>query len=256
MSHDLDQITALFQEELCGNLIGVYLHGSLAMGCFNPKRSDIDVLVVAREKLGMDNKKAIIRRILSLQEGLPCKGGIELSVVQETQLKDFVYPTPVELHYSNAHREKYQADENYCCGDYGDYDLASQYAVAYHRGKVLYGQPLQAMYEPVGRRLYLSSILHDSASASEDIADNPVYVVLNLCRVLYFLKEGVISSKKEGGDWAVKLLPGAYSQLVQQCMSVYEGHKDKIGADHPQLMAFAVYMEHEIRQQLDAEETV
>ena len=29
-----------------GNLVGVYLHGSAAMGCFHPARSDLDYLVV------------------------------------------------------------------------------------------------------------------------------------------------------------------------------------------------------------------
>ena len=28
------------------NLIGVYLHGSLVMGCFNPQKSDIDLIIV------------------------------------------------------------------------------------------------------------------------------------------------------------------------------------------------------------------
>ena len=28
------------------DLAGIYLHGSLAMGCFNPDRSDIDLIVV------------------------------------------------------------------------------------------------------------------------------------------------------------------------------------------------------------------
>ena len=28
------------------DLTGVYLHGSLAMGCFNPQKSDIDLMVV------------------------------------------------------------------------------------------------------------------------------------------------------------------------------------------------------------------
>ena len=28
------------------NLIGIYLHGSLVFGCFNPKKSDIDLILV------------------------------------------------------------------------------------------------------------------------------------------------------------------------------------------------------------------
>jgi predicted nucleotidyltransferase len=39
--HYLDKIVELFRDELSENLIGIYLHGSLAMNCFNPNRSDI-----------------------------------------------------------------------------------------------------------------------------------------------------------------------------------------------------------------------
>ena len=33
------------RETIGENLLGVYLHGSAAMGCFNPKSSDLDLLV-------------------------------------------------------------------------------------------------------------------------------------------------------------------------------------------------------------------
>ena len=39
-------------EMLGNNLVGVYLHGSLAMGCFNPHASDIDVLVITHRRVG------------------------------------------------------------------------------------------------------------------------------------------------------------------------------------------------------------
>ena len=39
----LDQAVDLFKEELGDNLVGIYLHGSLAMGRFNPDTSDIDL---------------------------------------------------------------------------------------------------------------------------------------------------------------------------------------------------------------------
>ena len=46
----LKTITAKFVEKskdiLGNNLVGVYLHGSAVMGCFNEKTSDIDLLVV------------------------------------------------------------------------------------------------------------------------------------------------------------------------------------------------------------------
>jgi hypothetical protein len=36
-------LLATLQDILKENLVGMYLHGSLAMDCFNPARSDIDL---------------------------------------------------------------------------------------------------------------------------------------------------------------------------------------------------------------------
>lgn len=53
----LDKIKALFVEELSENLVGIYLHGSLAMGCFNPSRSDVDLVVVKESLLTLSMKQ-------------------------------------------------------------------------------------------------------------------------------------------------------------------------------------------------------
>ena len=34
------------REILSDRLTGIYLHGSMAMGCFNPDKSDIDLIIV------------------------------------------------------------------------------------------------------------------------------------------------------------------------------------------------------------------
>ena len=33
------------KEILAENLAGIYLHGSAVMGCYNPKKSDIDIII-------------------------------------------------------------------------------------------------------------------------------------------------------------------------------------------------------------------
>ena len=43
----VEQSKQIFEEEL----IGVYLHGSMAMGCFNPNKSDIDLIIVIRNNI-------------------------------------------------------------------------------------------------------------------------------------------------------------------------------------------------------------
>jgi predicted nucleotidyltransferase len=56
----INNIVEKYREILGDNLAGFYLHGSLAMGCFNPLRSDIDFLVVIKEPLTADCKNRII----------------------------------------------------------------------------------------------------------------------------------------------------------------------------------------------------
>ncbi len=135
------------------------------------------------------------------------------------------------------------------CGGYEDADLASQITVAYYRGITLYGQPLAESYPPIESRYYLASILHDIECASEDIVDNPMYITLNLCRVLYFIKEGEISSKREGGEWGVDHLPSKYRNLVQNYLNEYIGSESQT-VDRSQLSGFADEMLETIKQEL------
>ncbi|OBZ09062.1 hypothetical protein A8L34_23245 [Bacillus sp. FJAT-27264] len=249
----LDRIQSLFVEELGDNLVGVYLHGSLAMGCFNPSRSDIDVLIVIKETLSLFSAKQLSQRLLFLHEDI--ENSIECSIILEEHLTEFVYPTPCEYHFSDFHREQYRNNEHYLCGGYEDKDLASQIAVAYHRGRTLYGRPLTENYPPIDRQHYLASILYDIECASEEILDKPMYVTLNLCRVLYFIKEGKISSKKEGGAWGTENLPSKYQHLVQNYLEEYTGMRANKHIAPSQLSEFAEYMLLEIHQELTGDRT-
>ncbi len=68
---------------------------------------------------------------------------------------------------------------------------------------------------------YVDSIWNDIADAEEDIADDPMYMILNLARVLAYLKDGLVLSKKEGGEWALNNLPRMYHSLIQDAMKEY-----------------------------------
>jgi predicted nucleotidyltransferase len=47
----LQDLTAQLQVILGRNLVGVYLYGSLTQRAFNPKRSDVDCIVVTQREL-------------------------------------------------------------------------------------------------------------------------------------------------------------------------------------------------------------
>lgn len=216
------------KEILGDNLVGVYLHGSAVMGCFNEKKSDIDLLVVVNEEIPDKTKMRYMDMVVRLNADAPEKG-IEMSIVRKDVCKPFVYPTPFELHFSAAHLEWYKSDPaDYVAKMKGtDKDLAAHFMIIYHRGKCLYGNEIKDVFEKISREDYFDSILSDIEDAEEDIITNPVYIVLNLCRVLAYKREDLILSKKEGGEWGLKNLPEKHHALILQALGEYTADEVK-----------------------------
>ena len=46
----IDNFIAGTKEIISDNLTGIYLHGSAVMGCFQPKKSDLDLLIVIKDE--------------------------------------------------------------------------------------------------------------------------------------------------------------------------------------------------------------
>ena len=208
---------------LKGKLAGVYLHGSAAMGCWQPKKSDLDFLVVTNENLTDAEKREYMDMILELDADGPAKG-IEMSIVTRDVCDPFVYPTPFILHYSRMHTAWYRRDpEDYIRKMNGtDRDLAAHITVIRDRGIRLYGLPVSEVFGEVPEDDYVDSILGDVSGAENEITDNPLYMILNLTRVLGYLREKKILSKKEGGTWGLEQLPERYRPLVRSALDEYE----------------------------------
>lgn len=207
------------------------------MGCFNPNRSDVDILVVVKDGIADETKKRMISGLLSITQGH--QNPLEMSIIREKYLKDFIYPTPFELHFFHP---DYLIDDQFICGGEGflDPDLAAHIVVTYHRGTTLYGRDVKETFHPIDSSYYIDSIVKDVEHAKTRIIENPVYYVLNLCRVLYFLKEGVVSSKREAGEWGVKSL--IHSKLISECLSCYLGEADEPNFKNNELLRFADFM--------------
>ncbi|SEN36174.1 aminoglycoside adenylyltransferase domain-containing protein [Paenibacillus sp. OV219] len=244
----LERMADRFKLVLGENVAGIYLHGSLAMGGFNPDKSDIDIIILAKKKLSKAETTELTKQLLLLHEELPSGRGIELSVVLEAIAADFVHPAPFEYHYSDSHRERYQTDEDYMCGGFEDPDLAAHFTIIYERGVTIYGKPIQEVFKPIDRACYVQSIVSDIASAAGEIVDSPVYYTLNLCRVLLYLREGLVSSKKEAGEWALHTLPHEFNAIIATCLDEYIGLAKGFRLAEIELLAFAEYMLIEINQ--------
>lgn len=216
----IERIAKEYQQILGENLVGIYLHGSLAMGCFHPKVSDIDFLVVVEKPLMKETKKKLIQTLVNLDEVKPAKG-FEMSVLLLKDTEKFIYPTPFILHYSDSHREKF-LHEGYLSENGKDPDLAAHISVLQKRGKVVYGQAIKEVFSNVPKEDYLKSLIYDINDAEAFMNENPVYFTLNICRTLGYLETGKIQSKVEGGQWGLTHLPERFHDLIQQALTVYE----------------------------------
>lgn len=247
----LDNLTLRFVEQskeiLGDNLTGIYLHGSAVMGCFNEEKSDIDLIVVVNTAIPAKTKRQYMDMIVELNASAP-KKGLELSVVTKDVCKPFVYPTPFELHFSITHLQWYQtAPSDYIDRMNGlDKDLAAHFTIICHKGKTLYGKEIKDVFEEVPREFYFDSIWYDIENAKEDITSNPTYIILNLCRVLAYKEDGLILSKRDGGDWGIGNVPEKYHGLILHALKEYSTDQ-LMDWDEDCMPDFAAYMTDRIR---------
>jgi len=217
---------ARWQALLNDALVGVYLHGSLAMGCWNPARSDIDLLVIVGEPMAVEAKRELVAGLLALS-GQPHP--VEISFLAQSDFRPWRYPTPYDLHYSEEWRERYAAalrdgswrswnDERGL-----DPDLAAHITVTRARGVRLYGPPAAEAFPPVPPSDYVNSLLADIAWAREMMPRHADYVLLNLCRIAAYLQEGGIRSKDEGGEWALAHVAPRWHDVIRWALARYRG---------------------------------
>ena len=150
----LKQIAEQYQKILGINLAGIYIHGSIAFGCFHWDRSDIDFLVVIKDPIPRQTKMELLQVLTDLSDKAPPKG-FEMSVVLKRYCVNFVYPTPYELHFSNDYLD--------ACDDElkVDPDLAAHFMVITKVGLVLCGEEIPEVFGTVPEADYLDSILKD-----------------------------------------------------------------------------------------------
>lgn len=247
---EVDEFIKGVHKILGERLIGIYLHGSLAMGCFNPASSDVDLLVATWEPMPLEIKREIIALLLSLS-GRPAP--IEVSFLARAHLIPWQYPTPFDLHYSEAWRAQYEQDllgegwHRWGSEAPRDPDLAAHITVLHARGVRLAGAPIEEVFPTVPKEDYLASIAEDIAWGLERLAENPAYAVLNMCRTLAYLREGKVLSKAEGGAWALTHLKETLRAPVRAALAAYLGEAPAEPLDIAALGAWVAAMRAALR---------
>lgn len=223
----IDEFVSVAKDIFGKQLTGIYLHGSLAMGCFNPEKSDIDLIIIIENDISNTQKMLFMKQVVRLNSQAPQKG-LEISVVKREYCNPFTYPTPFELHFSPMHLQWFNDNpENYIENMKGmDADLAAHFTIINNYGIVLWGEEIEKVFAVVPQKDYIDSICSDIENAAEDILDDPIYVILNLSRILAFLQDELYLSKEGGGKWGIEHLPLKYSSIISEALECYKTNKN------------------------------
>lgn len=220
---------AISQKVMRDNLRGVYLHGSLAMGCFNERKSDLDLMIVASQSLSEEDKLNLARLYQPFCEA---PAPLELSIMTEQQINNWRHPSPFEFYCSQewvtklvkAVELKSLAPLEYPSGDP---DLAAHISVIMERGITLYGKPAEELFQTIPYSDYVSSLTADYEYGKKKVDTKPVYFVLNACRIHVFLTQAKILSKAEGGLWALNSYPANYHGIINWALNSYAASEDQ-----------------------------
>ena len=250
--HQVNSLVEGVHATLGESLVGVYLHGSLAMGCFNPRRSDLDLLVVTGQRTSVEQKTKLAELLLRVSLA---PSPIEISLLARDQIHPWRHPASFDLHFSEAWRDRTLADlasgewRNWNDAERCDEDLAGHITVVNRRGVCLYGAPIALVFPAVPAADYLASVLADVLSPDYGLnsaLESPVYVILNACRTYAYLSTSQVLSKDEGGEWALHLLPHQFHATVWSALAAYRSDQDDSRLAHEDVVHFAAYMHGEI----------
>jgi len=207
-------------------LVGAYVYGSAASGCWNPKTSDVDIVLVGH---CMSDPEAVGElEHIHRQAKLP----IDATVVAPEQLKVERLRAPVGFLIKPISKGK-----AIHCPE-GSRDFVAQSQEVYERGIALFGPEPGDLFEPVPWPLverYVYYVLPFISSRFK----NPV---LMLCRCAYTLALQKMGAKRESREWALAAMPSEWHSLIAEALVEYSGDDSVKPMSRNEVLQFDKYI--------------
>lgn len=218
-------VTDFLSHALGENLIGIYLHGSMCLGSFQPSRSDLDIMVITQTSINASQRFHLMNGFLALHKK---PSPIELSVLCISDLNPWRHPTPYEFHFSEYWRPKFEViarENDLAFWDFKevctDGDIACHVTLINQSGICIYGRAINEVFPPVPEEDFWDSIYWGIDYFSKLEGELLVTGILTLLRIWSYKENKAIYSKAEAGRWGIDLVPSQYRHIVENAIEIH-----------------------------------
>jgi len=186
---------------LGSDLLGLYAGGSVALGGYEPGRSDVDVAAVTSGSLSVDAKRRIVEEVR--HESLPCPArGLELVVYPAQTVGEPSAAPGFELELNTGSGMPFHAsfDPEQASGRHW---YVIDRAILARHGVTLTGPAAPTLIADVPAELVLPALAQSLRWYADGDAPGDD-AVLNACRALRYAVAGEWSAKDAAGGWALE----------------------------------------------------
>jgi hypothetical protein len=206
-------------EAIGGDLVGLYLSGSLGLGDFDPASSDVDVLVATAGPL----PGPAVGRLRRLHAALRAEGG------WAARLEVVYLPLAALRRFDPEDAGRYPigaSDRDFTLGRQGPTWVLDRW-VAREHGLVVVGPDPRELIDPIGpeqlRAAVRASLAGHWALEGTDVAwlrprNYQAFAVLSMCRDLYALEHGTVVSKPAAAAWASRRLGPPWTAQIERAL--------------------------------------
>jgi Domain of unknown function (DUF4111)/Adenylate cyclase NT domain len=220
----LQEFTLQIQTILEHTLVGIYVGGSLATHSFQHDTSDIDCYIITAASLSEDTVckiEEMHKQFYSRKRQYVKK--IEASYIPQQDLLDF----------DPNGKRPYFNEGCFYWGQYG-HNFLIELHVLREKGITILGPDIKTLVKVILAQdlmLAIQKNLHEYWELTvNDVAklrrnEDQTFAILTMCRTLYSLETGDITSKAEAAQWAIQNFDLQWKDLIEQAFTWKPGQR-------------------------------